>query len=922
MKTLLKVLGGLLILLLTAAFALPIIYKDDIVTKVKSTVNESVNAKVSFGDFSLSFFKSFPHLTFSMEDVMVIGVDSFSNDTLANIKELNTVVDIMSIIQGDQIKINSINLYKANLNIIVLPSGKANWDIAKADTSTTAVVDTTATKFNIELTSYSLEKSNIVYDDRSLTFYTSLKNVDHKGSGDFTQDLFTLLTETTAEELTVSFAGVPYLNKVKAKVVAPIEMNMKDFIFTFKENTFNINDLIIDFAGSVAMPDTNIDLDLTFDAKKSEFKNFLSLIPAIYSSSFDDLQANGKFAMKGYYKGRMNAISMPGFGIDIIIEDGNFKYPDLPTGVNNVQMNLVVDDKDGVFDHTIVDLKKLHVEFGTEPFDATLTLKTPESDPDINTTVKGKIDLANILKIVPIEDTKLSGIINTDFSASGKLSTIEKGNYESFNAKGNISINNLNYSSKASPLPLTIQSANFNLSPQYIALSNLKAKYGKSDFAADGKLENYIAYALKGSTIKARLDFRSQLFDVNEMMGPESTEATTTETSDTLSVIEIPANIDFVLNSKINAIKYDNMDINNLAGSIIIKDKKLSFEGVSLNTLDASVKMDGYYSTTDIKKPDVDMNFVIQNMDIQKAFKTFNTVQKLAPIAENTTGKFNGSLSFNTILGNDMSPVLNTTQGAGSLELLGTSIKGSKLFVKVSDALKTDKLKELNIKNTKLQFKIIDGRVVVQPFDVATSVANFNIGGSSGLDQSIDYVLKIKLPKNALGSAGADVINGLTSALNKNLPGYKTSDEINVNALVGGLVSQPTVKLSMADIGSNLKSAVKDALNDKKDAAVARGKEEARKRAEQILAAAQNQANMIKQEARNLADQTRKQGYAAADKLVAEANNPIAKAAAKKLAEKMKKETDEKANKIIAEGDKKADAVLTKARTEADALLK
>lgn len=922
MKTLLKVLAGLLILLLTAAFALPIIYKDDIIAKVKTTVNESVNAKVSFGDFSLSFFKSFPHLTFSMQDVMVIGVDSFSNDTLANIEELNTVVDIMTIIQGDQIKINSINLYKANLNIIVLPSGKANWDIAKADTSTKEVVDTTSTQFDIELTSYSLEKSNIIYDDRSLTFYTSLKNVDHKGSGDFTQDLFTLLTETTAEELTVSYAGIPYLNKVKAKVVAPIEMNMKDFIFTFKENTFNINDLIIDFAGSVAMPDTNIDLDLSFDAKKSEFKNFLSLIPAIYSSSFDDLQASGKFSMKGYYKGRMNAVSMPGFGIDIIIEDGNFKYPDLPTGVNNVQMNLIVDDKDGVFDHTIVDLKKLHLEFGSEPFDATLTLKTPESDPDINTSVKGKIDLANILKIIPIEDTKLSGIVNTDFSASGKLSTIENGNYESFNAKGNISINSLNYSSKESPLPLTIESANFKLSPQYIALSNLKAKYGKSDFAADGKLENYIAYALKGSTIKARLDFKSQLFDVNEMMGPESSESTSTENTDTLTIIEIPANIDFALNSKINAIKYDNMDITNLAGSIIIKDEKLSFEGVSLNTLDANIKMDGYYTTADIKKPDVDMNFVIQNMDIQKAFKTFNTVQKLAPIAENTTGKFNGSLSFNTILGNDMSPVLNTTQGAGTLELLGTSIKGSKLFVKISDVLKTDKLKELNIKNTKLQFKIIDGRVVVQPFDVATNVANFNIGGSSGLDQSIDYILKIKLPKNALGSAGADVINGLTSALNKNLPGYKTSDEINVNALVGGLVSQPTVKLSMADIGSNLKSAVKDAINEKKDAAIAKGKEEARKRAAQILATAQTQANLIKQEARNLADQTRKQGYAAADKLIAEANNPIAKAAAKKLAEKMKKETDEKANKIIVEGDKKADTILAKAKTEADNLLK
>ena len=922
-KTIVKVLASLLVILLAAAFVLPINYKDDIIAKVKTTVNDNVNAKVSFGDFSLSLFRNFPHLSFSMENVMVVGVDSFANDTLANIKELNAVIDIMSVINGDKIEINKINLDAANLNIIVLPSGKANWDIAKTDTSAiTDPVDTSTTSFNIALNSYSLTNSNIIYDDRSLTFYTSLKNVNHIGNGDFTQDLFVLNTETNADELTLSFAGVPYLNKVKAKVIAPIDMNLKDFVFTFKENTFNLNDLIIEFAGSVAMPDTNIDLDLSFDAKKSEFKNFLSLIPAIYSSSFDKLEANGKFAMKGYYKGRMNAVQMPGFGIDVLIENGNFKYPDLPTGVNNVQMHLVVDDKDGVFDHTVVDLKKLHVEFGQEPFDATLLLKTPESDPDINTNVKGKIDLANILKIVPIEDTKLSGIINADFAAKGKLSTIDKGNYESFDAKGSISLNNINYSSKESPLPLTISSAMFNLSPQYISLSNFKAKYGKSDFAAEGKLENYLAYALRNETIKAKLNFNSGLMDLNEMMGPETEEATNTSTSDTMSVVEIPGNIDFVLNSKINKVIYDNMEINNLGGSIIIRDQKLSFENVAMNTLDASVKMDGYYSTQNIDKPIVNMSFAVQNMDIQKAFKTFNTVQKLAPLAEKTSGKFSGNLSFNSDLGKDMSPVLSTTQGAGLLELIGVNVKGSNMMNKISDALKNDKFKELKINNTKVQFKIENGRVIVQPFDVITQFANLNIAGSSGLDQTIDYVVKMKIPSKLLGAAGAGVISGLTSQLNKNGANYNAGETISVNALVGGVVSSPTVKLSMADMGNNLKSAVKDAIDNTKDRAIEKGKEEARKRAEQILASAQNQANLIKQESRNLADKTRKEGYAAADKLVAEASNPIAKAAAKKVADKMKKETDEKANKIIAEGDKKADAVMAKARAEADALLK
>ncbi len=920
-KKVLWTIGLLIVLVFAAAIALPIIYKDDIIAKVKTTINENVNAEVKFGDFSLSIIRSFPNLSFSMENLVVAGVDSFKNDTLANIKELNVVVDIMSVINGETIKIKSLNLDHADLKFKVLQSGKANWDIAKADTSTAAPADTTPTSFSIALKSYSLTNSSIVYDDKSLTFYTALTNVNHSGKGDFTQDLFTLLTKTEADELTVGYGGINYLNKVKVDADAAIDMNLKDFVFTFKDNVIHLNDLLINFAGMVAMPDTNIDLDLTFDAQKSEFKNFLSLVPALYSSSFDKLTANGKFALKGYYKGRMNAVSMPGFGLNILVENGNFKYPDLPTGVNNVQLQLNVEDKDGVFDHTVVDMKKLHVEFGSEPFDASLLLKTPESDPDISTEIKGTIDLGNIMKIVPLEGTKLSGIIKANMLAKGKLSTIEKGNYESFDAKGTITISNLTYSSKESPMPLSISNASFNLSPKNIAMNNFAAVYGKSDFNASGTLDNYLGYALKGSPIKARLNFSSKLLDLNEMMGPPSTETEQAKTPDTASVFEVPGNIDFVLNSKVNKVIYDNMELTNLVGSITIKDKKVNFTDVGLNTLDGKVTMDGYYSTVDVAKPDINMNFGIQNMDIQKAFKTFNTVQKLAPIAENTSGKFNSSLQLTTILGKDMSPVLATAQGSGVLELLGANIKGSKTLVMLGDALKSDKLKELNIKNTKLQFTIENGRVVIKPFDLNAGIATLNIGGSSGLDQTIDYVMKLKLPKNFLGNSSASVLNGLTSKLNSNGANLDPAAAINVNALVGGIMSKPTVKLSMADMGANLKDAVKDVFNTKKNEAIGKGKEEAKKRADQILAAAQVQANAVKEQARKLADVTKIEGYAAADKLVSSANNPIAKAAAKKLAEKAKKETDEKCAKIIAEGDKKADDIMAKARAEAAKLI-
>lgn len=915
-------IAAFIVLILGAAIAIPIIFKDDIIAKVKTTINDNLTAKVDFGDFSVSILRSFPNLSFSLENLVVAGTDSFATDTLANIHELYIVADIMSVIKGETIKIKQIKLIEPDLNIKVLPSGKANWDITKPDTSATTSTDTTPSKFSIALKSYEIVRGNITYDDQSLGFYTKLKNANHKGSGDFTQDLFTLVTETTADELTVSYGGVPYLNKVKAKVTAPIEMDMVKSVYTFKENEFRLNELLINFDGMIAMPDTNIDMDLKFSAEKSDFKNFLSLIPAIYASSFADLKAEGKFAMSGYAKGRFNAVSMPGFGIDVLVENGNFKYPDLPTGVNNVQLNLKVNNPDGDMDKTVVDMSRLHVEFGQEPFDAVLLLKTPVSDPDINTSLKGKIDLANLTRIIPIEGTKLSGVINSDVHAKGKMSTIDKGRYEDFDAKGSITVTNLNYESKEVPLPLTISTTAMSFSPKNITLSNFNGKMGKSDFSANGTLDNYLAFVLRNEKIKGKLNFSSNVLNINELMGPPSTTTETSAATDTMTVIEVPANIDFVLNSSVKKIYYDNMEIDNLAGSIIVRDQKVSFEKVSMNMLDAKVTADGSYSTQDIKRPAVDMQFGIQNMNIQKAFKTFNTVQKLAPIAERTTGSFSTSLSFKTDLDQKMEPVYATTQGSGMLTLTGATISGSSMMNALGDALKTDKLKQLSLNDVKFQFRIENGRVSLNPFDMKAGPIAFNIGGSSGLDQTIDYKVKMNIPRNLLGGAANEVIGGLVNQLNKNGANYQPGDMITVNALVGGLASKPTVKLSMADMGSGIKNAVKDVIDAKKTEVITKGKEEARKKADQLLAQAQNQANTLKAEARNLADKTRKEGYAAADKLEKEANNPVAKIAAKKAAEKIRQETDDKANKIVAEGDKRADDIMSKARTEADNLLK
>src|SRR5207253_2764489 len=138
------------------------------------------------------------------------------------------------------------------------------------------------------------------YDDKSLGFRLQMTGVDHTGSGDFTQDLFTLSTKTVSNKTSINYGGVSYLSSIKADIDADLEMDMKNMKFTFKDNKARINDLELAFNGWLAMPKDNIDMDLKFAVAKSEFKNFISMIPAVYKAGTNDLKSSGTLDFESF----------------------------------------------------------------------------------------------------------------------------------------------------------------------------------------------------------------------------------------------------------------------------------------------------------------------------------------------------------------------------------------------------------------------------------------------------------------------------------------------------------------------------------------------------------------------------------------------------------------------------------------------
>ena len=788
-----KILLGIFLLILVLLFTVPIIFKKQIKARVEQTINSSVNAKVKFEDYKVGFFSNFPNLSFSLYNVSVIGVEKFENDTLAAFKSFDLVFNLSSIFKKSGYEVNSIVIDRAVVNAIVKKEGKANWDVMKDTARAPAAVEAkpSSSGMKILLKKVSVLNSSISYVDEGSAMKVYLNKVSFSLKGDMTTGEPDLQMAFNAGEFTFDMSGTKYFNKAVLDSRIDMLANLNNMKFTFRENYLSINDLKLNFSGTIAMPGKNIETDIKFETAQASFKTLLSLVPATYMKDYKDLKANGDFSLKGTAKGIYSDAdsTLPDVTLAISVSNGVISYPSLPEQLKNINIKSDIFVNGKTLDKTIIDVSLFHLELAGSPFDMTLSVRTPISDPDFKGTMVGKLDLSALSKAVPMNGTTLSGIIDMSVQMAGKMSMIEKRKYDSFKASGTVGIKNMDVAMKGYP-DVKISEAAVEFTPAYASMTKANMKVGgKSDFSLAGRIENYIPYIFSKQTIKGNLSMRSKLTDVSEIMSKmvsapvaakdtasvsKVSAAVPAENNSSLSLMKVPKNIDLDFDALIDEFSYSNIKAQNVKGHVIARNGILTIRDASMNILSGTIAMNA-------------------DIGVKDAFNTFNTVKKLAPAAKGIDGKINAKINYTSLLGKDMMPVTNSINGAGTIKSNEITLLESKTFDQMKEVLKLGDKYGNTFKDINISFKISDGRVYVSPFDVKTGNLKMNISGDQGLDQTLNYIVKTEIPRSDLGSSVNSLINGVSSFASSLGIKVKPSDVLKVNVKVTGTFSKPLV---------------------------------------------------------------------------------------------------------------------------------
>lgn len=728
----------------------PFLFQNQIKESVKTFLNDSVDAQIDFEDVGLGLLSSFPDANVVVHNLKVINQKTFKGETIATVKSLSFDMSIKELFKNENegpIVVNSIQIDEAFLTIKSDKFGNNNYDIANETEDTSKESDTS---FKLNIDDYAIRNSTVIYIDETSNTVVNISALNHSGKGNFSTDS-SELNSTTEAMFSFSVDSTSYLNANSIKLDALIAVDLADNKYTFKKNKFVINQLALEFDGFLKLLENGSEIDLTFKNTGTTFKEFLAVIPEVYSKDIEGVATKGSFTIDGFVKGFLTETTIPKMDIVLRSNNASFKYPSLPKSVENISINAGIKNDSGKVDDTYLRIQDLQFRIDQDVFKSSATIKNFTNNMRVDAIIDGALNLANISKAYPIElDTKLSGSLKAKLHTVFDMNAIKSNAYERTKNNGSIVVTDFVFSSEELANPLYISKVDIELKPSILKLQSFAATTGKSDISATGTIHNFLGFLLTDKKLQGDFKLSSNTFSVSDFMTESSSKSKEMEPSESL---KIPAFLDCTLTAVANTVLYDNLTLEDVKGTVILKDEKATLKNMSSKLFDGNLTINGMVDTQPAT-PIFDMDLGVDRFDISQSFNSLELLQKIAPIAKALQGKLNSTFKISGDLTNDFTPDLNSISGDAFAELLTTKVepKNAAVFNELEDALSFVDFDKLDLKDIKTKLDFKNGAVNVSPFDVSYEDIKISVAGSHSFDKTMNYNAVFEVPAKYFGN--------------------------------------------------------------------------------------------------------------------------------------------------------------------------
>lgn len=330
------------------------------------------------------------------------------------------------------------------------------------------------------------------------------------------------------------------------------------------------------------------------------------------------------------------------------------------------------------------------------------------------------------------------------------------------------------------PLQNRLSHAVMRFNNDSIIVDSVSYKAGRTDLVFDGLVSN-IRRSLTGrhhSPLKINFKVISDTLDVNQLAAtafagaafserlrrgekPASASITDSEeieeiaiaepvaTSDTLSAILIPTNIDAEFNLEARNILYSDLHMHDFLGDVMIYDGAVNLNGLRAMSDAGNIELSALYSAPRTTEMRAGMGLQLEDFNIERFLKLIPAIDSIMPLMRDFAGTISADIAATVNIDSTMIMELPTLDAAIHLSGQDLAFIDPETYKTIGKWLRFRDRADNRIKDMSVQLLVSENQMQIFPFQFNIDRYTLGVVGSNDLDMNFDYhvsVLKSPLP--------------------------------------------------------------------------------------------------------------------------------------------------------------------------------
>ncbi|MEL1243758.1 AsmA family protein [Flavobacterium sp. DGU11] len=443
----------------------------------------------------------------------------------------------------------------------------------------------------------------------------------------------------------------------------------------------------------------------------------------------------------------------------INLQNGWLKTDYYPNPITDIKFVANIQNGNGTFEDLKVAVTPASFVFEGNPVYVNATV-SDFADLFYDARIKGELNVGKIYKVFKQQGLDVTGYAKADLSLKGRQSYATTGQYDKLNNKGTLVLKNIKTTSELFPKAFFISEGYFTFQNEKMWFDKFRANYGKSDFSINGYLLNTINYFLEShGTLSGNFNLKSKFIKVDEFMALKEgenkdrkaeVEYAKEDHPKMSGVVVLPTNLNVSLVANADKVEYTGLVLNNLIGKVGISKGRLFLENTNFNIIGCKVGIDASYKNESPTAANFDVHFTAKDFSVKRAYNEIPLFHDLVTAAEKAEGIISVDYKIKGDLDGNMSPIMPSLDGGGTISLRDVKVVGLKLFGGISSKTGSKEMDNPDMKGITVKTTINNNLIHIDDFTFKVAVFRPTITGTTSLDGLLDLRMRLGLPPAGL----------------------------------------------------------------------------------------------------------------------------------------------------------------------------